>query len=75
MIGQNRIKQGTAKCIYEPRGDSGMEGFQLNEIYKFKLMEDNAGQYIRVFVGSLDYPNYYETCTKTAFKKHFEEIP
>lgn len=64
------LKIGTAKCIYEPRGDHGLEGYQLNQYYKYNLKEDKKGQYYAIFPTHID-TSYYETCSLRVFKKFF----
>ena len=62
-----------AKCIYEPRGDAGLEGFQLNKLYDVQHMSEdkNKRPYYRVYVDcGLD---YYETCSKIMFNRHFKK--
>ena len=61
-----------AKCINEPRGDGGLEGYQLNEVYSAQLCELNDKRYFRVWPGDEASPGYYETCSPMRFKKHFK---
>ena len=67
------IDTGVATCVYEPRGDHGLEGFQLNQTYKYAAMETATGKYYRIYPDT-DFPGYYETCSKSAFNKYFEVI-
>jgi hypothetical protein len=64
----------TAKCILEPRGDSGLEGYNLGDTYHYQLMpKDKDGKpYARVWPVSGDF--YYETCSVSSFNKFFEEV-
>jgi hypothetical protein len=63
---------GKCSCIYEPRGDHGLEGYQLNEIYLFQMCYDKKGKYYRVFPSEeLD---YYECCGPINFQKYFKEM-
>ena len=65
------------KCIYEPRGDHGLEGYVLGEIYSCEYRQDKDGAYWRVFpTGShVREPNknpaYYETCGPIIFVRYF----
>jgi len=69
------VQKGSVACVYEPRGDKGLEGYQLNEFYKFEEMQDSKGIYYRVYPDCLDWPNkYYETCNKVSFRKYFQEV-
>jgi len=55
------------ECIYEPRGDGGLEGYQLSEkYYCYKI--NNI--YHRVYPDESD--GYYETCSKQTFNKYFK---
>ncbi len=59
------------KCIYEPKGDKGLEGYILNENYKYILTKDIRSIYYKVY--PID-SNYFETCSPVAFKKYFKLI-
>lgn len=63
---------GKAKCIYDPRGDHGLEGYQLEGVYNFQVCYDKKGKYYRVF--PTEETDYYETCGPIIFKRYFEEI-
>ena len=59
-----------AVCKNEPRGDYGLEGFQLGELYKVQVVENKVGYYIRVYPKGND--DYYETCSTLAFSRFFD---
>lgn len=61
---------GKARCIFEPRGDHGLEGYQLDEVYLYQECFDKKGKYYRVF--PTKETDYYETCGPIIFKKYFE---
>ena len=42
------VNEGICKCIYEPRGDGGLEGFNIDALYRFQVVE-KAGRYVRIF--------------------------
>lgn len=68
------LSNGLCKCIYEPRGDNGLEGYQLENVYKFEEMfggKQNR-KYFRVYPEK--HFDYYETCGKKLFKKYFNVI-
>ena len=75
----NIISDGICECVYEPRGNGGLEGYNLGEHYPFQRCENEGGEYIRVFPVQLDdsdplkvsWENYYECCGTGTFKKHF----
>jgi hypothetical protein len=76
---QNPIrKNGLCICICEPRGDSGLEGSQRGDRYRFEhIVNEEAPihtlkNYYRVFPDKDS--TRYETCSKNAFARHFEEI-
>ncbi len=62
-----------AKCIRNPMGSHGLEGYELGELYEFQKCNHSEGvYYYRVFPTKGE--NYYETCGPIIFKKYFEEI-
>ena len=67
------LEEGTCKCIREPFGVGGLEGYLREDNYRYQLCENDKGKYYRVFP-SEGYPDYYETCGKIIFGKHFEII-
>ncbi len=64
----------TVRCHYDPRGDHGLEGFQLNDVYKACLHEraNGSGYFWRVWPDAKD--KYYETCTPAVFKRYFTVV-
>lgn len=69
------IENGSCECIYEPRGDFGLEGFSLNTIYKYELrVEPKIGLYYKVFPNDPFIPSYGSTCTNKAFRKCFKIV-
>lgn len=63
------LDKGVARCIYEPRGHAGLEGYALNRLYGFEYVQGSDNKkYYRVWP---DESNRYETCGPTDFKKHF----
>lgn len=66
------LEQGICECIYEPRGDGGLEGYSLNDNYKYAKLYDSRGVYYAVYPpGSYE---YYETCGPGTFKKYFQIV-
>lgn len=75
-----KTKEGIAQCIYEPRGDEGLEGYQRNQEYIFTEVENNdknskdyKKRHFRV-IPDKDFPNYYECCGKNSFMKYFKIV-
>jgi len=66
------LEDGVAKCIFEPRGDNGLEGYQLNDEYKYQLMVQNLpsgpAKYYRIYLSD----DYYETCGRYVFGCYFK---
>jgi len=64
------ISEGKARCIKEPRGDYKLEGYNLNDDYKFQQCDKdkNGKAYIRVFPSD----DFYETCSTSTFSKYFK---
>lgn len=71
------IKEGIAECVFEPRGDNGLEGYQLGDKYCYQAMDKdkNGKPYYRVYPESSNgFGTYYETCGPTIFAQYFKEI-
>jgi hypothetical protein len=62
-------KEGICVCIDEPNGDSGLEGFNRNDRYKYQLKTDAKGKYYYKIYHD---DEYSETCGVNTFKKYFE---
>jgi len=63
-------KAGYCKCINEPRGNHGLEGYSRNKIYKF----EECCLYMRYFRVYPDInSDYYETCGPFVFHYYFKE--
>ena len=59
------------KCIAEPRGDDGLEGFVRNDTYRYvQLTAEDKKEYYRVYVTAF----YYETCGPKTFKKYYKPL-
>jgi hypothetical protein len=68
-----------AKCIYEPRGFHGLEGYQLGESYEvekvMRLCQTTGCVVIDYWkVSPVSSDSYFETCSDMDFKKYFEVI-
>ena len=73
----NVIREGMAKCTFEPRGENGLEGYQYGDSYRFQYMDKdkNGKPYYRVYPeASNTEGTYYETCGPNTFAEYFEEI-
>lgn len=63
-------------CKLIPSDNCTLEGYQLNETYKAQFVEFldyHQKSYWRLWPET-DCPDYYETCTKMVFHKHFSEV-
>lgn len=67
------IESGICVCHYEPRGNHGLEGYQLNGVYRYEFVKIDGVDdgYYRVYPCDLP-SSYYETCSKRAFTTHFK---
>jgi hypothetical protein len=54
------IEGGFARCVTEPRGSHGLEGYGLGQSYRFERFGDGKGRYCRVYPDE-SFPGYYET--------------
>ena len=52
------LHSGRVKCIYEPRGDYGLEGYQLDQFYDYEMFEKDGKKYARVYPDKL-FPSYF----------------
>jgi hypothetical protein len=64
------IESGHARCVTEPRGRHGLEGYGLGQTYRFERCEDEKGRYCRVYPSG-SFPDYYETCGEVVFAGYF----
>lgn len=64
----------TATCIYEPRGDHGLdEGFQLGERYAYEERVDAKRRaYVRIYPDRERSSTYYATCGAKIFLRYFK---
>lgn len=67
------------KCIKEPRGHKGLEGFQRDHLYFYEEFTFYGHGMIRLFPDGchpLDRQEnrYYEICTRKVFNEHFETV-
>lgn len=67
------IESGLAYCRLESRGPSGLEGYSLDQVYRFERCEDGKGHHCRVYPGG-SFPGYYETCGERVFAECFEPV-
>lgn len=70
------LDNGFCECMYEPRGDCGLEGYQLNTTYPYERKQNitTGEMYYKVFpINFLDKSDrtYGETCSKKQFNKYF----
>ncbi len=75
-MNKHRIEsKGVCECIYEPRGDHGLEGYQRNDKYFFEkaVNNDTNKVHFRIYP-TLSRDNYYECCRKGIFKRHFNIV-
>ena len=72
------METGIAICIYEPRGDHGLQGYQLNQEYTYakyfgpinKNNNTRLTDYYRVYPESFN--SYYEITMPIQFNKYFK---
>ena len=61
-------------CHFEPRGDNGLEGYQLDGLYVCQFVETLTGtRYWRVWPVAND-EDYYEVCGTVMFNRYFKEL-
>ena len=62
------------ECIYEPRGELGLEGYQLGDIYRAQKVVKNGKTQYRIHPDDEYYPDYYETCSVIGFNRYFKVV-
>jgi hypothetical protein len=62
-----------ARCVKEPWGSHGLEGYGLGQSYRFERYEDGKGRYCRVYPDG-SFHAYYETCGEIVFAGYFEPV-
>jgi len=67
------IEAGLARCIAEPRGSHGLEGYGFGQSYRFERCQDGKGRYCRVYP-CRSFPDYFETCGEGVFAGYFETV-
>lgn len=67
------IRTGQCRCIDEPKGKHGLEGYQLNESYKYQIVRNEDETYMRVYPSAM-FPDFYETCGSATFKRYFKPL-
>ncbi len=68
------LDSGFCRCVLEPRGASGLEGFQAGDEFAFRKVcpeRDKKHPYFRLF--PVFDSDYYETCSSRAFNKYFQK--
>jgi hypothetical protein len=67
------IESGLARCVAEPRGSHGLEGYGLDQSYRFERCQGGKGRYCRIYP-DVSFPDYYETCGERVFADYFELV-
>jgi hypothetical protein len=67
------IETGLGRCVTEPRGANGLEGYGLGLSYRFERCEDGKMRYCRLYP-DVSVSDYYETCGEVVFAGFFEPI-
>jgi hypothetical protein len=67
------IETGLARCVSEPRGANGLEGYGLGQLYRFERCEGMRRRYCRVYPDG-SFPDYFETCGERVFTDYFEPV-
>ena len=81
----NRAPPILVTCIFEPRGECGLEGYQAGQIYQaqYIAVEPKGPRYWRVWPGDgivpgvakeLGIDSYYETVGLRSFHRYFATV-
>lgn len=68
------INSGNVKCILEPMGKNGLEGYGLDEVYFFEEFPEFYVLFPSKYDKDICFPGYTETCGKGIFKKYFKIV-
>jgi hypothetical protein len=69
------IENGNCECVFEPRGDDGLEGYQRNIIYKFwKNITQSHKKFFLVFKCDRVWGWSVETIQPEVFNKYFKTL-
>lgn len=63
---------GICECINEPRGDHGLEGYQLGEFYKYDLRVSGCGKTFYKIYPDKNFASYGENCSRKHFNQFFK---
>jgi len=67
-------KTGKCFCYYEPKGEHGLEGYDLNKYYIYKLLKNKDKKPQKWFRIYHTKNGYCETCGFYIFKKYFKIV-
>lgn len=67
------LREFKAECIWEPRGELGLEGYQLGDIVTTIECRNSERRWFRVFPDE-GFPHYYEVCSIVGFNRYFKEV-
>ena len=70
----NSVINGVCRCICEPRGDNGLEGYQVGEAYRYRKMIGPDQRCFYKVYPSKEQADYCEACGPNVFKRFFEEV-
>lgn len=63
--------EGQARCIAEPRGANGLEGYVRGSIYRFAKYRDDDRVVFKVYPADGEYA---EVCGPTIFSRFFQVV-
>jgi len=71
-----KVRMNTFKlrCIKEPRGDHGLEGYQLGELYEAKRIALDYGKIFWLVQPDPEMPHYYERVSVGVGAKYFQAV-
>src|SRR5262249_26245289 len=69
------IESGITRCVTEPRGHHGLEGYGLGQTYRFERCQDEKGRYCRVYPGG-SFPGHRSDFASLSLEmtSHFRQI-
>ena len=64
------VEKGKCICIYEPRGDNGLEGFIRNDVYNYEKVIIDRKVYYKIYLDANSLEDY-GICGRIVFKRFF----
>jgi hypothetical protein len=68
---KNIQHEGIATCTEAPMSRSGLEGYVLDEDYKYEVIRYSKAVWVRIYP-DVNEPEYFETASSATFNNYFK---